>query len=1202
MMTNNSTLLLELTFSVRSNLSEQYLLHETLIFYVKKLNCQCAFILPTKEIELSQSTYIYPKAFRENRCFEEIKQKLAKDKEVRSKQKMSPSFFKIDSFFIYIYTLSNYGNIVLVKTSAFPENFENELIPVFQFYGDTLLNTHKREYRTRIEQQLLEERLLVKTILDHIPIRINLKNNKGKIKLANKEELAFHKLNTETELIGKNEDQFYSEETQERIKLKDQYILHKKQAILNKEIIDRNNRHSLISKLPFIINDNEVEGIISLVLDISNNKKKEKDLNFFQSIINQSSDAIFLTYENGSIYYCNTFAYQITGIKKDEINQYYYQDIDEDFKNKSAKKWQEQLQNLLKQDTYNYKTNFINLKTKERTPLEIKSKLIEKAGVKLIVSIGRDISEKIKNEKIIEEELKFQNLLLKISSTYINTELHSVEEIIQQSLKEIGEFVKADRSYIFEYDLQLKTSSNTYEWCAEGVSPEIENLQNVGTENLQDWLNKHERGKPFFVDKIEDLPDEGEMSVKEILSAQGIKSLITIPMIDNKKLIGFVGFDSVNHYKHYSNREKKLLELYADLLVNIEKRKKYAFRIKEQEERFQSLIKSVDLNLIELDRDFKIVYVNENFVNLYAYTNSELIGKNALTLFLNDQDKAVLYEQLTQMNLNQTLNIELTTYTKHKKQKIIYISIGLKLDERNNIIGYIGAFLDITQKKQLEADLKVAKEKAEAASKEKDRFLANMSHEIRTPLNIINGAIAEISKTKVEKEKDFLLEQTKNASEHLLSLVNNVLDMAKINANEMTLKEEAFDLEKICHNSFSILANLAKEKGLNYQINFALHLEQHLVGDATKLSQVIINLLNNAVKYTEKGDVVFKITKIKENKSQVVIEFEIADTGIGMSAEFLNLLFNEYTTEQHEHQSTGLGMTISKRIINLMNSEINIDSIKNKGTKVSFQLAFHKSSFLQNTSIKKPETSSKFKTTPKVLIVEDNKMNTLIVKKILERNNFETLEASNGEEALSIVQSNEIDLILMDIQMPVMDGIECTKIIRDKLKLNTPIIALTANVFKGDLEIFLKHGMNDFLTKPFKEKVLIEKCTSYLQRRPNKKEEEINTEFNLDQIKELTEGNKHFEEELITTFLDIISQTDNEFESLLSEENYEKAKRLCHKIKPSLIDFSLIEMVELSNEIMNTNQLEKLSLLCKSMKLSLERLKKRLHSFIYSEL
>jgi PAS domain S-box-containing protein len=235
-------------------------------------------------------------------------------------------------------------------------------------------------------------------------------------------------------------------------------------------------------------------------------------------------------------------------------------------------------------------------------------------------------------ETALINEVRFQKVLIDISTTYINLDTDQLDAAIQNSLSDLGSFVNADRAYVFQYDFKANTTSNTHEWCREGIEPEINNLQDVPIEAIPFWLEKHKKGEPLYVPDVSRLPNSGDYSLRAILEPQGIKSLITLPMLDGNELLGFVGFDYVNDYYEYSERERKLLFVFVQMLINIRKRQLNERIIAEQESKFTNLIDTMNLGLIEVDGDGRIAYVNSGFLQLSGWKQHELAGKRFKSL------------------------------------------------------------------------------------------------------------------------------------------------------------------------------------------------------------------------------------------------------------------------------------------------------------------------------------------------------------------------------------------------------------------------------------------------------------------------------------------------------------------------------------------------------------------------------------------
>ncbi len=809
--------------------------------------------------------------------------------------------------------------------------------------------------------------------------------------------------------------------------------------------------------------------------------------------------------------------------------------------------------------------------------------------------------EKNRIQTQIDQEIAIQNLLIKMASTYVNIDLKDIESNIQNSLTEIGAFVNADRSYIFNYDKELKTSSNTYEWCSEGISPEIDNLQNIPTSEIPDWINKHKLGQAFVVEDVSKLPDGGEYCLKNILSSQGIKSLITLPLVYKSNLMGFVGFDSVKQIRTYTNKEKSLLQLFAELLVNIQLRKEAQEKLKYQEQKYQSLLENVEIGLIEVDNHFNVEFINETSTKLFGYTIDEVEGKNAIEQFIPVDNQDYLMRALNKLEPNQNLNLELDAFTKDRFKRSILISLGTKNNIYGEKTGIIGAFIDNTKQKKLEKQLIKAKKVAEVAANEKEKFLANISHEMRTPLNVINGNINELInyKNKTEDRKT-LLNQTINASSYLLNLVNNVLDLAKIKAGKVSLDSSNFNLKDLCQNTFTILAFLAKKNNNQYFFNFDEQLNIDVHSDATKISQVLVNFLNNALKFTNNGSVKFSVKCLQKNENYVDVLFSIKDDGIGIEKKFLNDIFSEFSREKNsnENSGTGLGMPISKNIIDLLNGKINIESQKNKGTLI--ELFLNLKTAEKQSRKKKEHKKFDLLREKNILLVEDNQMNALIAKRILEREKANISLAKNGLEAIEALKekNNTYDLILMDIQMPKMDGIKATKVIRNKLSLATPIIAITANVFKTDLDSYINKGINKIITKPFTEKKLLETCTSIfvnkLKDTEQNEDPKINIDYNLKNLNEIAAGDSNFIDELLSTFQILIKETVTKLDQAYLSKNVSLIKNALHKIKPSISDLMLDELLEKIKLVENSDDVEVIEYQTNLIKIALIKLEKNI--------
>lgn len=499
-----------------------------------------------------------------------------------------------------------------------------------------------------------------------------------------------------------------------------------------------------------------------------------------------------------------------------------------------------------------------------------------------------------------------------------------------------------------------------------------------------------------------------------------------------------------------------------------------------QEEKFRNIIENMNLGLLEVDNYDVIQYANNTFSSISGYSLDELKGELAHKLFTKKEDQKIIEGVIDERKKGQSGNFEVTVLTKNGEERIWFVSGAPNYNDKGEIIGSIGVHLDITERKILEVALENARDKAQEASKTKEMFLANMSHEIRTPLNVILGMTRLIMKEDLNERLSEYVKHSQYAANHLLSIINDILDLSKIEFGEMNLQLNQFNLYTLSNAIESIFTPNAEEKGLMFKYHISNEISECLIGDDVRIRQVLINLIGNSIKFTDAGYVSLNVMLKEDLDESQRISFEIKDTGIGMSEEFMNQIFDKFSQEANQanrkYAGTGLGMTICRDLLTLMDSELQIHSEKEIGTIISFEILFSKSK-IENSPLKRIDFELIDLTGVKVLLVEDNKINRLIAGKALEMLGTTYVEAINGIEAIEILKNESFDLILMDIQMPEMDGVEATKWIRNQMNISTPIVALTANVFRQDIDSYLEIGMNDYIIKPFDEEDFLKKIS-----------------------------------------------------------------------------------------------------------------------------
>ncbi|MCB1144918.1 MAG: PAS domain-containing protein [Leptospiraceae bacterium] len=417
-------------------------------------------------------------------------------------------------------------------------------------------------------------------------------------------------------------------------------------------------------------------------------------------------------------------------------------------------------------------------------------------------------------------------------------------------------------------------------------------------------------------------------------------------------------------------------------------------------------------------------------------------------------------------------------------------------NEANQIIFIVGSSTDITQKKLIETQLIEAKKEAEEASTAKGQFLANMSHEIRTPLNGILGFTELLTHSNLEKQEKEYLHNIHFSALTLLELVNQILDISKVESGKLELELIGVPLVKLCRYTLDAYDFIKKSEDIKLKLDYDSRIPPFLKLDPLRLRQIFNNLLSNSLKFTSQGSVLLKVSYAgKTDRGLHLIDFSVSDTGIGISSENKKLIFESFSQADNsitrKYGGTGLGLTITKMLVHLMNSEIHLESKEGVGSTFSFRLELDEaendeSNLFLKPTIRKEVTKASTPLMGKILLVDDNSVNRALVKAIIRKNfpGVQLIEAINGEEAIRSHFSQNSDLILMDVQMPILDGYSATREIRKQESsietAGVPIIALTAGAIEGDKEKCLEAGMNDYLSKPIDPKLLIEKINNFI--------------------------------------------------------------------------------------------------------------------------
>jgi PAS domain S-box-containing protein len=661
---------------------------------------------------------------------------------------------------------------------------------------------------------------------------------------------------------------------------------------------------------------------------------------------------------------------------------------------------------------------------------------------------------------------------------------------------------------------------------------------------------------------------------------------------------GYTTVDFINRYLTNSNTYR-LLQWVANPdpvsgeLFAIARDNTYLKKIKTKIEESATTIEQLNSALNEsaivsvTDSNGIIEFVNDAFCKISKFNREELIGKHTRIIdsgFYTDTFTDRIKEKIEK---GQVWKGEIKNKSKDGSFFWVETTIVPFQGIDKKPVRYITICHDVTERVKLENALRKSKDQIEKSAQIKEQFLANMSHEIRTPLNAIIGfsEILQASKlTPVQEEHAKIISQS---GECLMGIINDILDYSKTESGNITLEKIPINLKEMLDNVQKMFQKAANEKKIDLKVYLGNHIPLCVIGDPIRTNQVLVNLVGNAIKFTNKGSVnIFCNVKPKSDDTYL-IEFKIQDTGIGIPTEKLELIFDRFVQAENDTSrkfgGTGLGLSIVKNLVTLMGGEIFVESKLGRESQFTVIIPAGKCTDEQideykNNKIKTSLPKQSKNITLNILLVEDNRMNQQYVQTLLEQLGFDCTLAVNGIEAINKIKENKFDIILMDIQMPQMDGYEATRIIRNELKNNTPIIALTANATSFEYDKCLQNGMNGFLSKPYKPKDLLEKINEVKNNAPSNKNgiDELKSNqslmeqeglINFDSIKEQVNGKINAVKQLIKIFMEDTPRDIEALEDAILHEDYNATEAISHQLVSSYSIFGISSAIRILKEM-----------------------------------